>query len=97
MKIVKQLDGDRLTVSLAGQLDTLTAPQLESELRLEGVRELAFELSALEYVSSAGLRVFLNAQKAMNAVQGKMTIAGATEPVLKIFRLTGFAKILTFV
>ena len=97
MKITKQLQDGRLQVTVVGQLDTITSPQLEAELKLEGVRELALDFSGVEYVSSAGLRVILNAQKAMNAAQGKMTIAGATEPVMKIFRLTGFAKILTFV
>lgn len=97
MKITKQLQDGRLEVTLAGQLDSLTAPQIEAELALEGVRELAFDFAGVEYVSSAGLRVILNAQKAMNAAQGRMTIAGASEHVMKIFRLTGFAKILTFV
>ena len=97
MKITKQLQDGRLQVTVVGQLDTITSPQLEAELKLEGVRELALDFSGVEYVSSAGLRVILNAQKAMNAAQGKMTIAGATEPVMKIFRLTGFAKILPFV
>lgn len=97
MKIDKQLQDGRLRVTLVGQLDTLTAPQLEAELKLEGVRELAFDFAGVEYVSSAGLRVILNAQKAMNAAQGKMTISGANESVERVFRLTGFAKILTFV
>ena len=97
MKITKQLQDGRLEVAVVGQLDTLTSPQLEAELKLEGVRELAFDFSGVEYVSSAGLRVILNAQKQMNAAQGKMTIAGVTEPVERVFRLTGFAKILTFV
>ena len=97
MKITKQLQDGRLEVAVVGQLDTLTSPQLEAELKLEGVRELAFDFAGVEYVSSAGLRVILNAQKAMNAAQGKMTIAGANESVRRVFRLTGFAKILTFV
>ena len=97
MKITKQLQDGRLEVTVVGQLDTLTSPQLEAELKLEGVRELAFDFSGVEYVSSAGLRVILNAQKAMNAAQGKMTIAGANESVKRVFRLTGFAKILAFV
>lgn len=97
MKITKQLQDGRFQVTLVGQLDTLTAPQLEAELKLDGVRELAFDFAGVEYVSSAGLRVILNAQKAMNAAKGKMTIAGVTEPVERVFRLTGFAKILTFV
>ena len=97
MKITKQLQDGRLQVTVVGQLDTITSPQLEAELKLEGVRELAFDFTGVEYVSSAGLRVILNAQKAMNAARGKMTIAGVTEPVEKVFRLTGFSKILTLV
>ena len=97
MKITKQLQDGRLQVTVVGQLDTITSPQLEAELKLEGVRELAFDFTGVEYVSSAGLRVILNAQKAMNAAKGTMTIAGVTEPVEKVFRLTGFSQILTLV
>ncbi len=85
-----------LTVALEGRLDTTTAPQLESELKgaLDGVTDLTLDLTALEYVSSAGLRVILSAQKIMNA-QGKMKLTGVSEAVMEIFEVTGFADILT--
>ena len=68
MTITKTQEGSKLTVAVEGRLDTNTAPRLEGELRtaVEGITELVFDLSALEYVSSAGLRVLLSAQKVMN-------------------------------
>ena len=96
LKISKSSSGSSLTISLEGRLDTTTAPQLESEVKggLEGVTELAFDLSALEFVSSAGHRVFLLAQKAMKK-QGIMTIRHPIPSVLKVFEVTGFSRILT--
>ncbi len=96
MTINKTKNGGALTIAPAGRLDTLTAPELEKELQtsLPGVTELTFDLSALEYISSAGLRVLLSAQKAMNA-RGKMIVRGVNETVMEIFEVTGFADILT--
>ena len=67
MTINKTQNGDNLTIAVEGRLDTVTAPQLESEIRtsLDGITELTLDLSKLEYISSAGLRVLLSAQKAM--------------------------------
>ena len=96
MTINKQQDGSKLNIALEGRLDTTTAPQLESELRtsLDGVTELAFDLKDLLYISSAGLRVLLSAQKTMNK-QGKMVIRNAGEELMEIFEVTGFVDILT--
>lgn len=96
MKINSTLNGKSLTVALEGRLDTTTAPHLEAELKqsLEGITELAFDLTALEYISSAGLRVLLFAQKTMNR-QGRMTVRGANETVMEVFEVTGFADILS--
>ncbi|MBE7004142.1 MAG: STAS domain-containing protein [Ruminococcaceae bacterium] len=88
-------NGSKLTVALEGRLDTTTAPQLEEGLRdsLGGVTELVFDLAKLEYVSSAGLRVFLSAQKTMNK-QGKMVIRNANSAIMDVFEVTGFSDIL---
>lgn len=97
MEIVKQLDGSKLTVTLSGRLDTTTAPDFEKELKssLDGVNELTLDFSGLDYISSAGLRVLLSAQKAMNASGGTMVVTGANEIVKEIFDVTGFSDILT--
>ena len=96
MTIEQKKDGSKLTVALAGRLDTTTAPQLEDALRsaTEGLTELELDLKNLEYISSAGLRVLLSAQKIMNR-QGSMAILNANETIMEIFEVTGFTDILT--
>ena len=96
MTINKTQDGSKLTIALEGRLDTTTAPQLEGELRtaVEGITELEFDLKDLAYISSAGLRVLLSAQKVMNK-QGSMVIHNANEDIMDIFDVTGFVDILT--
>ncbi len=95
MQINQTKDGNTLTVGLEGRLDTTTAPQLEGELRtaLTGVKELVMDLSKLDYVSSAGLRVLLSAQKVMNR-QGSMIIRNVKPEIMDIFDVTGFVDIL---
>ncbi len=96
MTINKKQDGDNLTIALVGRLDTTTSPQLENDLRgsLDGVKELVFDLADLDYVSSAGLRVLLSAQKVMNK-QGSMVIRNVKPDIMEIFDVTGFVDILT--
>ena len=96
LNINKTANADALTVALEGRLDTTTAPELEKELKasLEGVTELVLDMTALDYISSAGLRVLLSAQKAMNK-QGEMTVTGVSETIMEIFEVTGFSDILT--
>ena len=96
MNIVKTSEGAKLTLALEGRLDTTTAPQLEAEVRdaLTGVNELVLDFSQLEYLSSAGLRVILGAQKLMNK-QGKMVIHHVNEIIMEVFEVTGFSDILT--
>ena len=98
MTINKTRSGNSLTVAIEGRLDTTTAPQLEAELKasLDGITELTMDLSTLEYISSAGLRVLLSAQKIMNK-QGEMKVAGANETVKEVFEVTGFSDILNIV
>ena len=95
MKIEKKLKEKNLVSALEGRLDTTTAPQLEEELKnsLDGVKELTFDLSALEYISSAGLRVLLTAFKTMRN-KGKMKITNANELVREVFEVTGFSDFL---
>jgi anti-sigma B factor antagonist len=96
MTINKTQNGSELTISLTGRLDTTTAPQLDDELKtaLEGVEKLSFDFSGLEYISSAGLRVLLSAQKVMNK-QGSMIVKNVSEEISEIFEVTGFVDILT--
>lgn len=96
MNIIKNKDGSKLALALEGRLDTTTAPQLEAELKasMDGVTELDMDFEKLEYLSSAGLRVLLAAQKVMNK-QGKMTIHHVNETIHEVFEVTGFIDILT--
>ncbi|MCR5109166.1 MAG: STAS domain-containing protein [Lachnospiraceae bacterium] len=96
MKIDKKSEDKKLTIALQGRLDTTTAPELEAELKesLDGVEELVFDLKELDYISSAGLRVLLSAQKTMNK-QGSMKVTGSNEDIREIFEVTGFSDILT--
>lgn len=96
MNIVQQKNGTGLNIALEGRLDTMTAPRLETELKdaLEGVESLVIDLEKLEYISSAGLRVLLSAQKIMNR-QGTMKVTRPNEIVREIFEVTGFTDILT--
>lgn len=95
MDIVKTKENTKLTLSLTGRLDAQTSPQLAAELALDGVTELVFDLSGLEYVSSAGLRIFLQAHRTMMS-QGQMIVANVTPVVKKVLDLTGFGDIFTF-
>lgn len=96
MEIIKEVLDNHLTLKLAGRLDTGTAPGLEAVLKdsAEGVAELVFDMEKLEYISSAGLRVLLSAQKLMNK-QGSMRLLHVGEAVLDVLEITGFVDILT--
>ena len=96
MNIVKQSEGTTLRLALEGRLDTTTAPQLEAELKsaLAGVTALELDFEQLEYLSSAGLRVLLAAQKVMNK-QGTMVIRHVNDTIREVFEVTGFLDILT--
>lgn len=96
MNIMKKTEGTALYLSLEGRLDTTTAPQLEAELKgsLDGVTALNLDFEKLEYLSSAGLRVLLAAQKVMNK-QGTMVIRHVNDTIREVFEVTGFLDILT--
>ena len=95
MNITKKTEGKTLTIALEGRLDTTTSPQLESEMHpdIDSAEEMIFDLAQLQYISSAGLRVLLSAQKIMNK-QGKMTIRNVCPEIMAIFDVTGFVDIL---
>lgn len=96
MEIMKESHDTDLTLKLRGRLDTSTAPELEGEIKtcLEGVQSLTLDLKELEYISSAGLRVLLSAQKAMNK-QGSMVVRNVNPIVRDVFDITGFSDFLT--
>ena len=96
MNIQQTRNENALVIALEGRLDTMTAPELEATLKtaLEGVEELTFDFEKLDYISSAGLRVLLAAQKTMNR-QGGMKVVHANEIIMEIFEVTGFSDILT--
>jgi len=95
LKIEKNKNDAELTIALEGRLDTNTSPQLEKELKdeIDGVASLTFDFKGLEYISSAGLRVLLSAQKIMNK-QGSMKITNVNSEIMEIFEVTGFSDIL---
>ena len=96
MTIERTVNSTVVTLKIVGRLDTTTAPVLEAAVDgcKADVKELILDCSALEYVSSAGLRVILKAQKQMN-VQGSMKLIGVNETIMEVFDITGFADILT--
>lgn len=96
MTIEKKIENENVTLLITGRLDTTTAPELEKTLDgiLDGTKELVFDMTGLEYISSAGLRVILKAQKAMNT-QGSMKLTGVNDSIMEVFDITGFLDILT--
>lgn len=96
MNTITNANGNNLELIVTGRLDTTTAPDLENEIKanLSGITDLSLDLSKLEYISSAGLRVLLSVQKQMNK-QGQMIVKNPNEAVMEIFEVTGFVDFLT--
>lgn len=96
MTVEKNVNGTNLDVVITGRVDTTTAPQLEASIQesIEGITELKMDFAGVEYISSAGLRVLLSAQKIMSK-QGGMKITNVSDDVMEIFEVTGFSDILT--
>ena len=96
LDIKKTIEGEKAVLTLSGRIDSNTARDLEREVKavLDGVTDFTLDMEKIEYISSAGLRVLLAAQKQMNK-QGKMTILHVNETVMEIFEITGFSDILT--
>ena len=97
MNIEKKQENGRLAVKVDGRLDTNTSPELDEALKLDGVTEVAFDFSGLEYISSAGLRILMATHKAMAACGGKMTVANPNSIVKDVFDMTGMSSIFTIV
>lgn len=95
MEIKKTMDGVKVTIAVTGRVDTTTAPEFEAGLKLAGTETLTLDLSGVPYMSSAGLRCLLTAQKTMMAGGGAMTITGVQPAVMEVLDLTGFSNILT--
>ena len=99
MQINKNLTGATLALEVEGRIDTTTAPMLEAELKhsvTSDVQNLIFDFAKVEYISSAGLRVLLAAQKVMKK-QGAMTVQHVNDVIMEVFEITGFSDILTIV
>ena len=97
MNITKELNANAMNIALAGRLDTVTAPALAAEVSAEalnGITALTLDFGELDYISSAGLRVLLAAQKVMNK-QGSMVIKNVNHTIMEVFEITGFVDILT--
>lgn len=96
LKIDKRSEGKNVELALSGRLDTTTAPELDAELKavFDGAENLTFDFTDLDYISSAGLRVLLSAQKVMSK-QGSMKLTNVSKSVMEIFEVTGFSEILT--
>ena len=96
MTIEIKKNTNEVTIAVAGRLDTITAPVLEKRIDeiIEGVQCLILDMSRLEYISSAGLRVLLGAQKKIRK-SGEMKLTGVCEEVMEVLEMTGFADILT--
>ena len=94
MKITQEMNGETMIVSISGRLDTTTAPELETFLNdnLSATSKLIFDCKDFEYISSAGLRVLLSAQKKL---KGAMKLINVGELIMEVFEMTGFSDILT--
>ncbi len=90
------VNGTEVTIEMEGRLDTTTSPALEKEIneKIAGVTVLVLDMATLDYLSSAGLRVILSAQKKMNK-QGELIIKNVNEVIMEVFEATGFSDILT--
>ena len=95
MNIITEKKGETLTIALEGRLDTTTAPQLENEIgeKAVGIKEMTIDMTKLEYISSAGLRVLLSTHKKMSKA-GSLKITGVCEEIMDVFEMTGFSDIL---
>ena len=95
MKIEKNIENGNIKINLVGRLDTITAPELEKELDslLPTANNLIFDMKELEYISSAGLRIILKAQKTIKD-KGEMKLIGVNENIMEVFEITGFIDIL---
>ena len=93
MQIETKLEGEKLTLKVVGRLDTNTTPDLDAALKLDGVKEVAFDFAELQYISSAGLRVLMATHKAMMAAGGTMKVLHPNAMVRGVFEITGLNSV----
>ena len=98
MNVTSSKNEKQLTVSIQGSVDTVTAPELDKYLQenLDGINDLVFDFSAVDYISSAGLRVIMMANQSMEECDGSLTIRNVNEDVMEVFEMTGFDSLLNF-
>jgi len=96
MKIEKALENGKLTIRPAGRIDTVTAPEFAAAVTLDGVKEVVFDLADVDYISSAGLRIFLATHQKMTAAGGRMVLIRVRPIVREIFDIVGFSDVFTF-
>ena len=99
MEIKNERDGSKMTVSIMGRLDTISASVMQSkldELLADSIKEFVLDMAECDYVASSGLRVILGAQKTMNSLGGTMVVRNVIGDVMEVFEMTGFADILSF-
>ncbi len=97
MKIEKKISDGKMTVVVAGNVDTTTAPEFSAALDLEGVNEATIDLSGVSYMSSVGLRCLLVAKKTMTAQGGEIKLKGVQKPVKDVLDMTGFSSFFEFI
>ena len=97
MEIKKKSSDGKLVLKPIGRIDTVTAPELAAAVVLDGVKELEFDLSEVDYISSTGLRIFLGSQQKMSSYGGKMVLSGVKPIVRDIFDIVGFSDAFTFI
>ena len=98
MEIKQELNKDELVITLKGEINSSTAPELEDALKnsLENIKRLVFDFTELSYISSAGLRVLLVAKKTIDKNDGKMVVKNPNDSIMDVFEITGFKNILDF-
>lgn len=98
MNVTSSKNEKQLTVSIQGSVDTVTAPELDKYLQenLDGINDLVFDFSTVDYISSAGLRVIMMANQSMEECDGSLTIRNVNEDVMEVFEMTGFDSLLNF-
>ena len=96
MEVKFNKQSSSLTVVISGNIDTVTAPELDSQLQenLSGIKDLVLDFAAVDYISSAGLRVILMANQQMEDVDGNMSVKNVNEDVRDVFEMTGFDSLL---
>ena len=96
MEVKFNKQDSHLTVIISGNIDTVTAPELDAKLQenIAGVKDIVLDFAAVDYISSAGLRVILMTNQLMEDVDGNMTVKNVNEDVRDVFEMTGFDSLL---